>query len=179
LKNPRNQKVEPPDCPESQPMLTATNSLPSIDQLPNADVVLYDGDCVFCTTSVQQLTRLDGKNRLAFLSIHDPRVQQRYPDLQFSQLMEQMYLVPADHPEKRYGGAAAVRYLTRRLPRLWVLAPLLHLPGSLPVWQWLYRQVAIRRYRIANRQGKLCDQDGSCQLHFKQKNTSPKDSTSR
>lgn len=156
--------------PERSIMSSGTPSLPSIDQFPNADVVLYDGDCRFCTNSVRQLKWIDGKNRLAFLSIHDPRTEQRYPDLTFSQLMEQMYLIPARHPTDRYGGAAAIRYLTRRLPRLWIFAPLLHLPGSLPVWQWLYRQVAIRRYRIAQRKsgegGEFCGEEGTCHLHF-------------
>jgi hypothetical protein len=46
------------------------------------------------------------------------------------------------------------------LPRLWCLAPLLHIPGSLPLWQFLYRQVAKRRYKIAG----TCE-DGTCRLH--------------
>jgi hypothetical protein len=33
------------------------------------------------------------------------------------------------------------------LRRLWWLAPVLHIPLSMPVWQWLYRQIADRRYR--------------------------------
>jgi len=154
-------------------MPSPANSLPSIDHFPQADVVLYDGKCVFCTAGVRQLNRLDGRNRLAFLSIHDPRVRRRYPDLDFSQLMEQMYLIPSSDPQKRYGGAAVIRYLTRRLPKLWIFAPLLHLPFSLPVWQWLYRQVAIRRYRIANRAGEMCEEDGSCHLHFGAEKSQP------
>jgi len=56
-----------------------------------------------------------------------------------------------------------MRYLTRRLRRLWWLAPLLHLPGTLPLWRFLYRQVAHRRYWF----GKVedCD-DGTCRVHL-------------
>jgi len=39
------------------------------------------------------------------------------------------------------------------------LAALLHIPGSLPLWRWLYGFVAKRRLLIAGR----CD-DGSCRL---------------
>lgn len=139
--------------------------LPTPNQHPQADVVLFDGNCVFCTNGVQTLHRLDGKNRLAFLSIHDPLVAEKYPDLKFEMLMEQMYVIPHHALDKRYGGAAAIRYLSRRLPKLWIAAPLLHVPFSMPFWQFLYRQVAKRRYRLAKRKGDACE-SGSCELHF-------------
>ena len=135
--------------------------LPTIDDFPHADIVIYDGKCVFCTNGVRQLQRLDGRNRLAFLSLHDPRVSSLFPDLTHEQMMEQMFVIPRSDLSKQYGGAAAIRYLSRRLPALWIAAPFLHIPGSLPVWQWLYTQVAKRRYRIANKNG-ACDDDGTC-----------------
>ena len=119
-------------------------ALPSLSERPAADVVVYDENCPFCRDQVRRLARWDGQQRLSFLSLHDPLVAERYPDLSHEELMEQMHVVT--HTGRRYGGAAAVRYLTRRLPRLWLLAPLLHLPFSLPLWQWAYRQVAKRRY---------------------------------
>jgi predicted DCC family thiol-disulfide oxidoreductase YuxK len=78
--------------------------------------------------------------------------------------MEQMYVV--DRHGRRRGGAAAFRYLTRRLPRLWLLAPIMHIPFSLPLWQWGYRQVAKRRYKIAGKNDGGCDGD-ACAVHFK------------
>ncbi len=96
---------------------------------------------------------------LAFLSLHDAEVYQRYPDLKHDDLMQNMVVV--DPQGRRHVGAAAVRQLSRRIPRLWPLVPLLHLPGSLPLWQWAYTQVAKRRYRF-NRQE--CD-GGTCHLH--------------
>ena len=145
--------------------------LPSPQQLPSADIVIFDGNCVFCTSQVRNLQRLDGGGRLAFLSLHDPFVTQHFPDLTHEQLMEQMYVIPRNErglSETRLGGAAAIRYLTRRLPRLWILAPLLHVPYSLPLWQWAYDQIARRRYRIANKDGGLCDDEGSCKTHFRE-----------
>lgn len=128
----------------------------------DADIVIYDGHCRFCTNQVRKLARWDGRGRLAFLSLHDDRAKELCPDLTHEQMMEQMFVVTRDG--RRYGGAAAFRYLTRRLPRLWALAPAMHLPFSLPAWQWAYRQVAKRRYRW----GKVeeCD-SGACQVHFK------------
>jgi predicted DCC family thiol-disulfide oxidoreductase YuxK len=138
--------------------------LPTPIEHPAADVVIYDGHCRFCTNQVQKLARWDGKGRLAFLSLHDDEVAKRYPQLSYDDMMKQMYVVtPAG---KQYPGAAAFRYLTRRLPVFYALAPLLHIPFSLPVWQWLYRQVAIRRYRIAGKIAEGCEGD-ACHVHLR------------
>ncbi len=138
----------------------SSSNLADPQQRPNADIVIYDGRCRFCTGQVERLARWDQRNRLAFLSLHDGRVAQLCPDLSHEQLMQQMYVVTPTG--KRYGGARAVRYLSRRLPRLWLAALLLHLPGSLPLWQWVYLIVAKRRYRLSH--PDTCP-DGSCDVH--------------
>lgn len=124
------------------------------------DVVLYDGQCNFCRSQINILRRLDNGRRLEFVSLHDPRVATNYPSLSFEQLMEQMWI--ATTQGDLVGGAYAVRYLSRRLPILWPMAPVLHLPFSMPLWSFLYRQVAKRRYRLA---GRDCDEGGTCSLH--------------
>jgi predicted DCC family thiol-disulfide oxidoreductase YuxK len=74
------------------------------------------------------------------------------------------HMVVVDQAGGRHRGAAAVRYLSRRLPSLWWLAPVMHIPFSLPLWQWMYQQVASRRYRF----GRTDDcTDGACSIHFK------------
>jgi predicted DCC family thiol-disulfide oxidoreductase YuxK len=134
--------------------------LPTPEDRPEADVVIYDGHCRICTAQVRKLVWWDCQGKLSYLSLHDPEVAVRYPDLTHDMLMEQMYVV--DRHGHRHGGAAAIRYLSRRLRRLWWLAPLLHIPFSLPLWQWLYRQVANRRYRFGTVDG--CDGD-TCSIH--------------
>jgi len=138
--------------------------LPSPAENPDADVVIYDGHCKFCTGQVQNLARWDGQGRrLAFLSLHDPLVASRYPDLTYDQLIEQMYVV--DRRGNRHAGADAFRYLTTRLPRLYALAPLMHIPFTMPLWRWGYRQVAKRRYGLG-RTDAACE-DEACKVHFK------------
>ncbi len=144
-----------------QTKTTSLAALPTVDQFPDRDVVIFDGECVFCRDQVARLQRWGG-DRLAFISIHDPRVGERYPDLDFDLLMKQMYVV--DQAGHRYGGAQAVKYLSRKLPRLWILAPLLHIPFSMPFWSWCYDQVARRRYLLAGKSA-TCN-DGSCKTHF-------------
>jgi len=134
------------------------------DDRPGADVVVFDGQCQFCQKQVKRLDWFDGGNRLSFVSLHDPRVAQRYPQVSHEQLMDQMYVMTQSGAE--YGGAAAVRYLSRRLPRLWWLAPLLHIPFTMPVWQWLYRQVAVRRYRWNRKQAGGDECEDACEIHL-------------
>jgi len=139
--------------------------LPSIDELPAADVVIYDGKCNFCRGGVERVAWLDGRQRFAFISLHDPRVAEMYPELTHEMMMDQMYIVTQSGVY--YGGAEAARYLTRRLPLLWIFAPVMHIPFTMPVLQWAYKQVAKRRYLIAGRKADDdgCD-NGYCKIHF-------------
>ena len=141
---------------------TSSSNLPSPDERPEADVVIFDGECRFCQANVALFRRLDRGARLSFISLHDPAVYERWPDLNHDQLMQEMMVI--DRHGHRHAGAASIRYLSRRVPLMWPLAPFLHIPFSMPVWTWLYRQVAKRRYLIAGKQAG-CDGD-SCKVHF-------------
>lgn len=146
-----------------QPVMIARDDqakyLPDPDQRPGSDVVLWDGECNFCRKQVNRLRALDLRGRLSFLSLHDHRAALRYPQLSYEQMLQEMWVITPKGA--RYGGADALRYLSRALPMLWPLAPLLHLPMSMRLWRRLYREIARRRYQLA---GKQCD-NGSCQLH--------------
>lgn len=151
--------------------------LPAPADNPHADIVIYDGDCQFCTRQVKRLHWLDRGRRLTFLSLHDPAVARLLPELSHDELMKEMLVLPASdgsqQPRRSYGGAAAARYLSRRLPLLWWLAPLLHIPGSLPLWSWGYQLVARNRYRWNKARGKTDCSSGSCDLHFRSPDPRP------
>jgi predicted DCC family thiol-disulfide oxidoreductase YuxK len=138
--------------------------LPSPAEIPSGDIVIYDGHCKFCTAMTRNLAAWDAhSHKLAFLSLHDPEVQKRFPQLTHEQLMKEMYVV--DRRGKYHKGAEAFRYLTTRLPRLCWLAPLMFIPFSLPLWRWGYRQIARRRYALMGKTHE-CDGD-ACRVHFK------------
>lgn len=139
----------------------SVEQLPDPDQRAQADLVIFDGECKFCRTQVGRLAKLDWWQQLAFLPLQDPRVTERYKGLTREDLMAQMYVI--EPGGARHGGADALRYLSRQIPALWPLAPLLHLPGTAPVWHWLYHQVAKRRYLFGRVQ--TCE-NGVCQVHF-------------
>ena len=147
--------------------------LKSPQDLPDADVVIFDGNCRFCIAQVTRLAKWDGRDRLCYVSLHSTFVTETYPQLTRDELMSQMYVVQRKSGSA-YGGASAIRYLSGRLPRLWMVFPLLHIPFSLPLWQWFYNQIAKRRYRIAggpeggsqSKDPGGCDED-SCKTHFR------------
>jgi len=124
---------------------------------PPRDTVLFDGSCRFCRGQIAILRRLDVAQRLQFTSLHDPSVAADFPELSAEALEAQMFVV--DRRGNARGGALAFRYLTRRLPLLWPLAVLLHVPGSLPAWNWIYRLIARNRHRLAG----TCA-EGTCRI---------------
>lgn len=142
--------------------VTKEQTFPAPIERPNAShVLVFDGHCKFCRANVRLIHCVD-QGRVAYLSLHDPEVQNRWPELTYEQLMKQMYLIDIETGAK-HPGAAAFRFLTRKLVALWPLAPLLHIPGSLPLWQFIYSRIARVRYRF----GRVKDEcEGSCELHF-------------
>ncbi|MFN9367483.1 MAG: thiol-disulfide oxidoreductase DCC family protein [Planctomycetia bacterium] len=121
---------------------------------PDHDTVLYDGHCRFCLAQIAMLRRLDLGGRLRFTSLHDPSVSRDFPEIPFADLMDRMFVI--DRAGKARDGADAVRYLSRRLVPLWPLGAVLHIPGTLPLWQRLYAWIAARRYGLAGR----CSDEG-------------------
>jgi predicted DCC family thiol-disulfide oxidoreductase YuxK len=152
---------------KSSPMATATATcetptaaLPTPAERPESDVVIYDGQCRVCTAQIRKLTWWDCQGRLSYLSLHDPEVTRRWPDLSHDRMMQEMVIV--DRYGNRHWGPEAIRYLTRRLRRLWWASPFLYFPGSMFLWRPLYRWIARNRYRLSG--GPACE-DGTCALH--------------
>ncbi len=149
------------------PTTPDTDSLPDPDEYPDRDVVLFDGKCNACKLAARRMHQLDvGHRRLAFLSLHDERVGIRYPELSYDDLMAQMYVI--DTSGNSHGGADAVRYLSRRLPLLWPVVPLLHIPGTANLWRRAYRVVSRNRYWISRKFFGTKDEceSGTCSVHF-------------
>src|SRR5688572_4313418 len=110
----------------------AQNPLPTPAERPEADVLIFDGDCRICTAQIRKLPWWDCQRKLSYLSLHDPEVSRRWPDLPHKRLMEEMVII--DRQSNRHWGPEAIRYLSRRLRRLWWASPLLHFPGSMLLW---------------------------------------------
>ncbi len=110
-------------------------------------MLLYDGRCGFCLSSVKRLRVLDLFGWVDPLDFHtQPDLTRLNPALTPERCRSEMILI---EPNGRLsGGFQAFARMTRRLPLLWWLAPLAHLPGASWVGTRAYRWVAAHRYLL-------------------------------
>lgn len=123
-------------------------------------VMFYDGMCPICRKSMRTVKRLDWLGRFDFADIHDRGfAEAELPGVTYADMLKQMYVKRPDG--QFFGGFRAFRALAPMLPLMWLVAPLLWLPGMAWVGTRVYRFVARNRYRYAK-----CD-DEFCSLHLK------------
>ena len=122
--------------------------------------VLYDGSCSLCQASVARLRRFDKHQRIELLDLHDPSVQQRFPQIDREIAMRWMQAV--DACGRISSGVDAWARIGLLLPGWNLLAWLLLVPGIRWLAAKIYAWIARNRYRW-NR--SLCA-DGTCSLHI-------------
>ena len=125
---------------------------------PHLPLVLFDGECVFCTAQAQRLRALSrGRLRVEPLQSALPHVPWVDPD----DAILALHLV--DRDGRSYAGAAAVvRALRLSRPLLGALVLPYHLPGVRWLAERLYAWVARRRYRVAGRRMPTDCSTGAC-----------------
>ena len=122
--------------------------------------VLYDGACNLCRGSVDRVRRMDPRNRIELLDLHDASVRRRFPQVNIDDAMRLMQAVDASG--RVYSGADAWARIGMALPGWNLVAWLLLVPGIHFVAQHFYAWVARNRYRWSR---ELCE-DGTCALHI-------------
>ena len=107
-------------------------------------ILLYDGQCGFCLESVKRLRVLDLFGWVDPLNMHtQPDLTALHPALTPERCRSEMVLV---EPNGRLsGGFDAFARLTRCLPLLWPLAPLVVVPGMPWLGRRVYRWIATHR----------------------------------
>src|SRR5213082_3498160 len=107
--------------------------------------ILYDGRCRMCTASAERIRAWDKQARLDLLSLHDPAVATRFPEIRREAVLESMHLVlPGGNV---LIGADAVRGILRYLPGLRWLGLAWFVPGFSSLAAVGYAWVARNRYR--------------------------------
>jgi predicted DCC family thiol-disulfide oxidoreductase YuxK len=131
---------------------------------PIKDVVLFDGNCRFCSAQARRITRRFPRALLAE-NFQEPAVLAKYEarGVTYDECMRQMQLVSRNG--RVYGGAEAVaRILIRGVPIVGLVAYFYYVPGVRQIANALYRMIAKYRYRIANEKEPCTD--GTCKLHM-------------
>ena len=108
--------------------------------------VFYDGQCRFCVASAERLRRLDTAGRLQMVDFRTAPLPEGFDLARAEQ--ELLLLTPEGD---WLGGFDAFRWMAARLPALWALAPLLHLPGMGWLGRRAYAWVADHRYLLMGR----------------------------
>ena len=106
--------------------------------------LIYDGHCPFCVRSVRRLKKLDLFGDLVLIDFHaveDPSRIDRCLTPEMCQ--SELQLLTKDG--KRHGGFYAFRRLSRILPLLWPLVPILYFPGIQTIGSAVYARIAKRR----------------------------------
>lgn len=131
------------------PLVTRTRTAPIW-------TVAYDGLCPLCIRTMVILDAMDWRHRLTFVDLGRewPRIAAAAPSLTSDQARLAMQVIGPDG--SLHGGFFAFRELSRVLPLLWPLWPLLHLPGAGRIGPWVYQVVAGRRVRHACT-GAVCE----------------------
>src|SRR5262245_60897489 len=110
--------------------------------------VLYDGDCPLCRRSITILRKLDWFHRLEYVSARETSQEVlRHPLVEGAPLLEEMHLLTPDG-KRIYHGFGAFRWMAWRLPLLWLVAPLLYLPGVPWLGQRIYLWIARNRFQL-------------------------------
>lgn len=118
--------------------------------------LLYDGACPFCQKSVAMLKKLDWLKAVHYQNCRDTaRLPVTNPPLDPKRLIEEMHLVTADR-RYVYHGYGAFRWMAWRMPLLWIIAPLLYIPGVPWLGQRIYLWVARNRFKIMPCKDGVC-----------------------
>jgi predicted DCC family thiol-disulfide oxidoreductase YuxK len=124
-------------------------------------IVLYDGQCRFCTAQAKRLVRIVGKSRVEPVSFQDEGVLARFPGVPHEACMQRMHIVRPDG--RVFAGAESVARAMTLVPIVGWMAFLYYVPGIRQLAELAYRYVAKNRYRLFGRT-EACD-GGTCHLH--------------
>ena len=107
--------------------------------------VLYDGGCGFCSRTVVWLRRLDWGGRLHFVDVTTEwdALSRSQPSLDRGACVAAMHVI--DTAGCATAGFDGFRTIAWVVPALWIIAPLLHVPGVAPIGRRVYAYVAAHR----------------------------------
>ncbi|MFH2202827.1 MAG: DUF393 domain-containing protein [Elusimicrobiota bacterium] len=110
---------------------------------PAKPLVVYDGECGFCTGSLRWLKRLDWLRRFDALPYQSAEVYRRFPQLRREDCTRELHLCFANGDI--YKGGDAIGRILLRLPLTFPLGALASLPPLAAALRAIYPAIACRR----------------------------------
>lgn len=108
--------------------------------------LVFDGDCRFCTRSVNLVAAWDRGGLVEIVPFQEPGVKERFPWIAASAYEEAIQLVGPGG--ETFSGAAAAERLVKLLPGGRPFGCLFGLPFARPIAERVYRLVARNRSRL-------------------------------
>jgi predicted DCC family thiol-disulfide oxidoreductase YuxK len=146
-------------CGNTMQRKVKNSFLPMNDRL----TILYDSECSFCTTAVEELQKVDRTHQLNFVPLQDQKVKEQYPQLKIWELRVVMHVICPDgrivkgaEAYREIGDVISIQTFRGKLLRLFAWA--VRIPGALPVAEWVYRLIANNRYRLTPSK-QVCETD--------------------
>ena len=144
-----------PSREASEPALAAEWTTP-----PERAILLFDGQCQFCTAQMERLLRHTPAGFVEPISQFHPGVPERFPGLPQEALLTAMHLI---EPNGRVvpGIEAAVRTIYLSRPIVGKLALVYYLPIVRLLADRAYAAIARRRFKLGSDDGTA----GACRIH--------------
>jgi predicted DCC family thiol-disulfide oxidoreductase YuxK len=105
--------------------------------------VVYDGECDFCRSALLVVRYLDVLRRVSFHDYHKPEELAAATGVTYEEADDAA--VAVDDRDRKFAGFDAFRQIAWRTPALWMLVPLLYIPGVPPLGRRAYAWVAAHR----------------------------------
>jgi predicted DCC family thiol-disulfide oxidoreductase YuxK len=110
---------------------------------PNKPLMVFDGDCNFCTLWIRRWQQLTGE-AVDYLPSQDPAIGAQFPEIPPADFTTAVVLIDTDGVV--YSGAEAIfRVLAENPKYRWLLGAYVKLPGLAPITERAYRLVASNR----------------------------------
>ena len=113
-------------------------------------IVIYDGDCGFCQSTVNVIKKSDWLNKFTFVPFQqEDWVLKKYSELTKEMCEKEIYLVIDKETNKKYyGGYDAFKRMTLFLPVTLLISRFFFLPGVTNLGRIIYRLIAENRHKI-------------------------------
>jgi predicted DCC family thiol-disulfide oxidoreductase YuxK len=109
-------------------------------------LLVYDGGCKFCVSQVAHLRGLLGEC-FEMVSFREPQFFAQHPQLTLTECEKAIQLMMPSG--QVFSGAEAVAQLMGHAPWLALFKWVYYVPGLRMLWDWLYANVSMHRYKLS------------------------------
>jgi predicted DCC family thiol-disulfide oxidoreductase YuxK len=108
--------------------------------------LVYDGECEFCRSSLLVVRYLDVFEKIKFLDYHNPSELEKAKSVSVEEADKSV--VAVDFRDRKRAGFYAFRQMAGYMPAIWLIIPILYIPGVPLIGKAAYQWVADNRSKL-------------------------------